>query len=395
MARMLNGDEEIDFQLIPQVPKEVMEEMDFMDVHVDIKKGLKYNNLTSNVDLAEEEYIRTHNLVKRSKLTLDSDMKGGNSEIQRFEWGQNFENDEYETVNDVLPYRTIDVIYNKKNIFVNLQNPNPASILFDIYNREKWYTVLKIRPPNETEPNQMGIWKQDIPAFYSFKNFLPYYSEEEIEIMKKTILSTLSNTVRNARLQKNLNTTLKSVRKIIINIEFLLIYFQKRELREYFDLYMIFLEMKDLGLVSKKEHKEKIEAWRKYVESKNNHITFSLLPLQFNYANETLISTFIDDNCSSFILKNKKDLYLVLSCKIFQYPNRVISVRIVIANCFKVGENDRAKEDDNIYQTQVGENIEDEDKADDAEDKKLLNKDKKEGDKKTKGGGKNPLIDEV
>jgi hypothetical protein len=216
MARMLNGDEDIDTELIPQVAKDIMDEMDYMEIHLDMKKGYRYAQ-SNNSHIAEEEYIRVNGLQKKKVVKEEDENKGTqNIEAQKFEWQDEFADDMDEILNEVMPYRTIDVIYNKKNIFINKQNPNPAGIRFDLYDRDKWFSVLKIKEPAITDINQAKIWKQDIPAFYSFKNFLPYYSDEDIDQMKKNIISTVTNTIKIVRNQKNLNSFFKSVNNIFI-----------------------------------------------------------------------------------------------------------------------------------------------------------------------------------
>jgi hypothetical protein len=218
MARMLNGDEDIDTNLIPQMAKDIIDEMDFMDVHVDIRKGLRFNKFGKS-NIAEEEYLRAHNFVKKSKKSNDDEAKGTQIVgMQTFKWEDDFEDEKIEIKNDVLPYRTIEVIFNKKNIFVNKQHPNPASIKYDIYDKDKWFSVLKIKDPRIDDPNQIKIWKQDIPAFYSFQSFLPLYTDEEIDLMRKAIINTITTTIRIIRNQKNLNTTFKAVFIIFINI---------------------------------------------------------------------------------------------------------------------------------------------------------------------------------
>jgi centrosomal protein CEP76 len=207
MARILNGDEDIDLNLITQKTSDIMKEMDYMDIHVDIKKGLRYGGTEIKDFSTEDEFFRTHNLVKKNKgKETDIRKEQGSTAMLDFLWKDEY--DESDVKNEVLPYRTIELIFNKKNIFVNIQNPNPAGIEYDLYDKAKWFSVLKKRESNELEDE---IWKQDIPAFYAFKNFLPPYTDEEIETMKKGILSSLTHTIRNVRIQKNLNSFFKSV----------------------------------------------------------------------------------------------------------------------------------------------------------------------------------------
>jgi centrosomal protein CEP76 len=208
MARILNGDEDIDLNLITQKTSDIMKEMDYMDIHVDLKKGLRYGGQEIKDFSTEDEYFRTHNLVKKTKgKETDIRKDQGTTAMLDFLWKDDY--DDNDVKNEVLPYRTLDIIFNKKNIFVNIQNPNPAGIEYDLYDKAKWFSVLKKRDASNDLEDE--IWKQDIPAFYAFKNFLPPYTDEEIELMKKSILSSLTHTIRNVRIQKNLNSFFKSV----------------------------------------------------------------------------------------------------------------------------------------------------------------------------------------
>lgn len=356
---MLNGNEDINTNLIVESSKDIISEMEYVEAHVGITTGNHYHNINYNgKNITEEEYYNKNKLVKKLGKLTDDEFKGNKSEAPReFLWKPEYEkdNDGLQIKNDVLPFRTIDVIFNKKNIFLNLQNPNPAGILFDIYNKEKWFSVLKIKDPNSADPKDTIIWKQDIPAFYSFKNFLPPLSEEEIDTMRKTITSSIITTIKIIRNQKNLSSFFKST----------------REIKDMLNLYLIFIEMKELGLVNKTEHKKRMKLWREHIMDKMpNKNTLTFIPLFFNYANETLISTYIEENCTDFLYKNKKDQYYVITCKIFQYPNRVLSVRLIICCFYKAPESERPIKDENgvlidafdqdLYQTEVEWDAEDE-----------------------------------
>jgi centrosomal protein CEP76 len=109
--------------------------------------------------------------------------------------------------NDILPYKTIDCIFNKKNVYINLQNPDPVRISFDIYDNKLWYNVLRDKDKDGKEI----IWKNDIPTFYSFRNFASPYSDDEIDLMKKQILRYVNDTIKNVRMLKNMSTKMKRV----------------------------------------------------------------------------------------------------------------------------------------------------------------------------------------
>jgi hypothetical protein len=140
------------------------------------------------------------------------------------------------------------------------------------------------------------------------------------------------------------------------------------------DLYTIFIELRQLGLTNKIDHKRRMEAWRLFVREKmTNKISLSIIPLFFNYCNETMIASYIEENVSDFLQKSQKDSYFVVTCKILQYPNRVLSVRLIIAFCYKVPSDERNDEeiDKDLYQTQIEAYGEEETNE---EDEKLLDK---------------------
>ena len=228
-----------------------------------------------------------------------------------------------EIKNEVLPYRTIDVIFNKKNVFVNLQNPNPVGIFYDIYDVDKWYQFLRAKDEEqkEEEIKEEKIWKEDIPSFYSFKIFANPFTLEEIDKMKKNILFEFQKTIRSIRNQKGLNSFFKTT----------------REMKEILELYLIYLEMYQVGLSTKEQHIERLNIWNKYfIEKMNNRTKCYLLALCFNYMNDIQNYLF---NCQEFLFKNLKDGFIMLVCKIFQYPNKVLSIRIMIMLCSKTQED--------------------------------------------------------
>lgn len=51
---------------------------------------------------------------------------------------------------DKLPFHTVDIIFNHKNIYANLQNSNPREILYEIHDMAKWLPL--IRDPDIEHP---------------------------------------------------------------------------------------------------------------------------------------------------------------------------------------------------------------------------------------------------
>ena len=41
-----------------------------------------------------------------------------------------------------LPYQAIDIIFNHKNVWANMQNPNPQVIWYHIHDNTKWLPLI-------------------------------------------------------------------------------------------------------------------------------------------------------------------------------------------------------------------------------------------------------------
>lgn len=205
MARQLNGEDDINNELIQEKASDILKGMEDMETHIKILRGTEYVKSTTNNLKNEDLLFRTNGLTVKNRQQEEEAEKGKDTNIKEFDWKEDY-NYDGESKNTVLPFRTIDVIFNKKNIYLNMQNPNPVGILYDIYSKEKWFPILRVQ-----DGNSYKLWKQDVPAFYSFRNFLPLYSDDELETMKKNILKSLNMSIRSVRMQKNLNSKFSRV----------------------------------------------------------------------------------------------------------------------------------------------------------------------------------------
>ena len=168
------------------------------------KPGNKINK-SNTPKILETNVKKTPNLKQISEEKIDeSDDLTKIKEFNYFDLKSSYKN----VKNDILPYKSIDCIYNKRNIWLNLQHQNPAGIYYDIWERERWFPLITFFDSDEKE----YINQIDIPAFYSFKNFCPPFPEDELIIMKKNILKSLNNGFKLTRNQKNLPTNIKKVK---------------------------------------------------------------------------------------------------------------------------------------------------------------------------------------
>lgn len=205
----LNGDEDIDINLIVTKEEDFINELDFLDNRI---KNRNQSNYIENTPFEKNTSEKTKNTKTNKTLPVKIEETTDLSKIKEF---INFPMPQImekglKIKNDILPYKTIDIIFNKRNIWMNLQHHNPAGIFYDIWDRDRWFPVIEV----SRDPEKININHSDIPAFYSFKNFCPPFIDDELIIMKKNILKSLSNGIKLTRNQKNQSTTIKKVNYI-------------------------------------------------------------------------------------------------------------------------------------------------------------------------------------
>jgi hypothetical protein len=107
----------------------------------------------------------------------------------------------YVVDNFSLPYETIDLIFNRNNIFSNLQFHDPLQIKYNLYEKNHW------RPYFTLERN--NIWRGKFEPFYSLSNFGPCYSPGLVNKMKESLIKEMRVGITAARSGMNLPTKFK------------------------------------------------------------------------------------------------------------------------------------------------------------------------------------------
>lgn len=233
---------------------------DYKDIEKTLEKGSKDIDkicLGVNNNLNTSDLIKSYKMNRASKLNSSFNFKNNqiNTNTNKIETlDRETENNENSNINSnlnlkkkILPYKTIDCIFNKKNIWINLQTPHSDKIFYDIWNEEKWYPLnflnkkendfksvsvnnkskLEIRKQtNKTEKianddieNQMKnflINMEDIPAFYNFKDFINPHNEEDLKNLRDEIMNCLKYSITTYRKEFNLITNIKNVLQIFI-----------------------------------------------------------------------------------------------------------------------------------------------------------------------------------
>lgn len=87
-------------------------------------------------------------------------------------------NKKYEDPFGKLPFPSIDIIFNHKNIWANLQNPNPQFIKYHLHKVEDWMPLVTEPDPKEEHPRKQ---EKALRARLEKNNEDPEPPEEEDE----------------------------------------------------------------------------------------------------------------------------------------------------------------------------------------------------------------------
>jgi hypothetical protein len=109
-----------------------------------------------------------------------------------------------------MPYETIDLIFNRNNIYANIQYHDPAYIRYNLYDKDCFYPYLVLKNDQ--------IWRGKFETFYSLSNFGTPYSPGLVNKMKENLIKEMRVGITAARSGMNLQTKFKKKVKININI---------------------------------------------------------------------------------------------------------------------------------------------------------------------------------
>lgn len=73
---------------------------------------------------------------------------------------------------------------------------------------------------------------------------------------------------------------------------------------------------------------------------------FCYLPLRFSIADTERIRSIIAENFSDFFMKVPDPCMFSFACKLFPFPNKISSLRVIIAHISKIALSEFAEEED-------------------------------------------------
>ncbi|KJP87388.1 hypothetical protein AK88_02945 [Plasmodium fragile] len=213
-----------------------------------------------------------------------------------------------------VPYKTIDLIFNNKNIFLNLQDPNPLNIWYDYWKVDLWFPFSSI--------------DYTIQPCFTIKNYSHKIEDMELDRLAKELRGNIEKNINIYRASRNLPTR-----------------WNRDETLELF--LQVGLELLHQLNTSRKEDallaKLKIEDWKKALYYK---VPQSHRLLGFPYHFNTCKSKFISDKLiSTLAILESRDRSLCLSLAVCLYslPGDFISAYIYIITCVKITQRELRK----------------------------------------------------
>ena len=252
-----------------------------------------------------------------------------------------------------LPYETIDLIFNRNNIFANCQYHSPDQIYYNLYEKEKWLPYFTL---------DNAIWRGKFEPFYSLCNFGPVYSQGLVKKMTDALIMEMRVGIAAARSGKNLPTRFKKKNEVI-----------NKQLGKYLDL----LENRSLNRISESQFNRSKNEWKIIVKKyMPKFYRMEAQAIFFNFFETEIIRREITEDLEEFWYSKIKNVVFATSAKVYAYANQVVSVRIILAKIYKIPLEDiKDKEEEKEYQEMLKEDpnklVEEEVDSDEEEEKRL------------------------
>ena len=175
--------------------------------------------------LPEEEnnaIVDTEMIKKLNKYTMGEDTKMGGD----FDWMENknqfaskgtantfnmnaihdfYMSGKVVTSPDLLPWGSLELIFNQKNIWANIQHQNPAKIMYEISNPNSWRPFLAYWDGKTEMP-----WLNKVGSFHCISNLEPPMQPEQITAIETMVLKDIKFTINCQRSGLNLESKFRS-----------------------------------------------------------------------------------------------------------------------------------------------------------------------------------------
>ena len=212
------------------------------------------------------------------------------------------------------PYRTIDIIFNNKNIFMNLQHFDPSRIIYDLYDESLWF------------PFVCKNFKA-FSAFYPPPVMVPPLSLPQSKKLHSSIIKEMKISISALRSGKNLGTSWKNQNDICV---------------ELMEDHLVFLEKVGRGEIEEELIQSSKKEWSmKMRQFMPTLYRFSAYPAHFNYPEPDRIASLFIDQAKEFFCMNYKNMKWAVAARIFPYASKMISIRIMVSSYYPVPDGSK------------------------------------------------------
>ena len=294
-------------------------------------------NKNNKEDIYDSEIFRKHDYIvnpeknsseKKKYLFFQIKKKEEEKKIQETDKKyqipiNNFYKNDNLVKNPELPWKTIELIFNNKNLFANIQNEKPDKIYYNLNNKNRWKPLFKNYTTNE-------IWNDNLGSFIKNRKLYESFSKKKLEEFELKIQKDIQFTINYQRSFKNMETKWKNK-----NFDF----------KNLFNKYLKILQAFQINRLSKKKLREFCENWKmKLIKKIPAGFEMNYLSLQYNSIDAEKIRLQISEKYSAFYLNVSKPAIFIINVKIFGYINQIFNTRILICYFVENKEKDSPKD---------------------------------------------------
>ncbi|CAE7428952.1 neurl4 [Symbiodinium sp. CCMP2592] len=241
-----------------------------------------------------------------------------------FEAYNSYLDDSLNDSSTVLPYKTVEVVFNNLNMWMNIQHADPRYIFWDLQNKDYWHAFA---------PKVAGLR----PCFSACRFPMAGRDEGWCQQQRRELLQELRKVVQMQRSHKNLGTRWVTSPHLLRFLEAGL------RIRAELDMegHVIFDDEEDgKGEETNKvlELRKNLSDWERTLEAKTPlEYKFSGMPMHFNYLDADEIADKVMDLCP-FLLTRDKSAQFAVACHLVPLPGEVVSIYIYACELHNLGQ---------------------------------------------------------
>lgn len=209
----------------------------------------------------------------------------------------------------MLPYRSVEVVFNNANIWMNKQDPDPRYIFWDLQNSDYWHPFS----------NKVSGLR---PCFSSCRFPMAGRDEGWCVQQRRELLQELRKTIQLHRSHKNLGTRWVTSPQLLRFLEAGL------RIRAQLDMegHIIEDEHPKEDLEAKHELQMQLEEWETTLHAKTpKEYKLSSMPMHFNFLDADEIAEKVMDLCP-FLMTRDKSAQFAVACHLIPLPGEVVSI---------------------------------------------------------------------